>query len=106
MRMWQLFSILSVLLLILLVVAHEEVHVTINGYDGIDSYISLREFPSIVTIPEENCKTEACEIGHNLNEVVGYQLFPFFVLFLFGFLFILYYLDRVATKLEGIKNNE
>lgn len=50
------------------------------------------------TIPEtniDNCK-DACELAHNINEVVGYQLEPLIIIIGVGMLIIIFQKERDA----------
>ena len=74
---------------------HERAHVEIYKSYGIDSRVDyFSHFPDIVTIPEENCPTEDCEIQHNLNEIVSYNLNYIFFLLLLGFAGIIHVLEE------------
>jgi len=63
-------------------IMHEQVHVAIYSGYGIESHVEyLSHFPNFVTIAEEPCPTEMCEFAQNLNEIVGYPLIVFYVVF-------------------------
>jgi len=54
---------------------HEQVHVAIYSSYGVESHVEyFSHFPNFVTIAEEPCPTEMCNLAHNINEVVGYPL--------------------------------
>jgi hypothetical protein len=84
---------------ILMVAYHEEAHVQINRAYDIDSRIDwFSNFPRAVsTISNEPCPTESCKLAHNLNEVIGYTLFSFYIAI--GGLFLL--TRAVDFKIDG-----
>jgi hypothetical protein len=78
---------------------HEVAHQVFFRNAGVDSYIELRLFEGkVVTVPypDQQYKSEEAgniaRLSHNINEAIGYQLPPFFVMIafvnLFGFLYI------------------
>jgi hypothetical protein len=78
---------------------HEKAHYEIFRHAGIDSYIEFRPFElKAVTIPFEGqyyTSTEeqyVARLSHNINETIGYQLPPLFLLItvtiFFGFIYI------------------
>ena len=80
------YSVLASLILILgfigLGIMHENVHVEILRSYGVDSHIEyFSHFPDIVTIQEKPCPNEACILANNLNEVIGYPLLVFYIIF-------------------------
>jgi len=84
------FSIFFVVGLILLIYQHEAAHMEIFTKYDIDSHIEwISYFPDVATVPENNLKNcnEYCILAHNINESVGYHLFPFYILF--GMYFLL-----------------
>ena len=87
------FSLLFIMGFLLLGYMHEQVHVEIfNSYD-IDSHVEyFSNFPDFVTISEpiteEDCPNK-CQLAHNLNEIVGYPLNIFYLIFGIGLLFII-----------------
>lgn len=73
---------------------HESVHVAIYNSYGVDSKIDLiNYFPSFVTISNEACPNETCNLAHNLNEIISYPLVVFFALF-------------IVLKMDRIKEEE
>lgn len=102
--------VLSLVLLsgvIMLGVTHEQVHVEIYRHYGVDSHIEyFSHFPKFVTIPDEPCPNVQCISDQNLNEVVGYPLNVFFVVFGFFALFGLAELDLLPSKNKGLKPEE
>lgn len=61
---------------------HEQVHVEIYRSYGIESHIEyFSHFPNWVTIAEQKCPTEMCEMAHNINEIVGYPLLILYCVF-------------------------
>ena len=78
---------------ILLGVMHEQVHIEIFKSHGIDSHAEyFSHFPDFVTItdpkPGDVCNN-TCILSHDLNEAIGYQLTPLYILIGFGFLIII-----------------
>lgn len=85
-----MFAILGMLFLMVTFYFHEQAHVQIYKYDGIESRVEwFSHFPHAVTIAEERCKTESCRIGHNVNEVISYTLMPFYIMVFLGLLTII-----------------
>ncbi len=77
------------------VVLHEQVHVEIYKSYGIESKIEyFSHFPNAVTIAEDYCPTEECEIQHNLNEIISYNLDILFGIFVLGFGCIIFILEK------------
>lgn len=75
-----MFLILGILLLGFQSYAHEKVHVNI-----LDSYnIKVIEFSIFEVTPEKNCISPNCILANNLNEVVGYQIIPIYLLIFSG----------------------
>jgi hypothetical protein len=80
---------------------HEQTHVAILAQDGIKSHVEyFSHFPDLATIPEAPCKTETCLLANEMNEVVSYNLMPFFMILLFGFLGIMVYLQYLCDLKE------
>jgi len=89
------YSIIAILLISVLIasvysstVGHEQAHVTINEYFGMDSnYVVTVSFEGIsgLTTPDSNDKfyspedRRAAYMMHGINEAIGYQLTPFFI---------------------------
>ena len=69
---------------------HEQVHIAIwRGY-GIESHIEyFSYFPDLVTVSNEACPSEGCELAHSMNEVVGYPLLVFYIVFGAGLLILI-----------------
>jgi len=69
---------------------HERVHVEIYRSYGIESHIEyFSHFPDFVTVAEEGCPTESCELAHNINEAIGYPLMAFYLLISIGMLILI-----------------
>ncbi len=80
---------------------HESVHQTIFNSYGIKSEIKhFEKFGVSLTIPEKACPTEECNLAHNINEAIGYQLIPLFTLIGFGFGFIIVVLEEHFYRIE------
>lgn len=61
---------------------HEQVHVSIYRSYGIESRVDyISHFPHIVTIAEKQCPSDNCRLANNINEVVGYHLEVFYLVF-------------------------
>jgi len=67
---------------------HEMVHIEIFRSYEIESHMEwFSHFPDLVTIAEEPCPTEECNLAHNINEAITY---PIEIIFLtIGLLMIL-----------------
>ena len=77
-----LFLFFFILGILGLGIMHEEVHIAIYNSYGIESHSEyFSHFPNFVTIAEEKCPNETCELAHNINEIVGYPLLIFYVIF-------------------------
>jgi len=76
---------------VLLGFIHEQVHVEIYKSHGIDSHIEyINYLPDLVTVPEKGSScNDACQLAHNINESIGYQLMPFYILIGMGFLVLI-----------------
>ena len=96
------FVLIGFLLFFLGGVMHEKVHVAIfEGY-GIDSKIEyFRYFPDMATVGEEPCPTEECELAHNINEIVSYNLDSFYLLIYVGLTAIIFILENKGNKDEN-----
>ena len=69
------FAVIMMLGFIGIGMMHEQVHVAVYRSYGIDSHVEyFSHFPTIVTIADEGCPTEACIFTNNLNEIIGYPL--------------------------------
>ena len=89
------FGVLFILGLVGLTYLHEQVHIAIYSSYGIESHAEyFKYFPKFVTIPESNCPTEMCSALNNLNEIVGYPLMVFYVVFGLGLFFIISLLEK------------
>ena len=88
------FGLLIILGFIGMGIMHEQVHVAIyNGY-GIESEVYYLEyFPDFMTVAQEPCPTEACELAHNINEVVAYPLLIFYIVLMTAMLMIIILLE-------------
>lgn len=71
---------------------HEDVHYQIYDRDRIKSRIEISYISGGgLTFPEEECKTETCNLSNNLNEVVGYHNIALIInLWLMFFIFAVY----------------
>ena len=106
-----LFSVFFIVTFFYLTYTHEQVHVEIFRSYNINSKIDMFSyFPDAVTIPEENCPDEYCNLANNLNEAFSYPLFILFALIGFGFFLIILlkeielmrrYEENIDTKGEG-----
>jgi len=73
---------------------HEQVHVAIFEDYGISSHVEYwghgSDWATVTDepIPVGKCN-ETCMLSHNINEAIGYQLMPFFVLVGIGFLMVI-----------------
>ena len=79
-----IFLIIFLLVLLITSLAHEFVHQAIFESYNINGKVSLFYFQ-----PEENCPTEECTLANNINEVVGYNLVPLFILIGTGYYFLI-----------------
>ena len=97
------FAIIGILLFFWGGVMHEKVHQAIFKSYGIDSKIEyLKEFPDMVTIGEELCPENTnCELAHNINEAISYNLDSFYFLIYFGLLAIIFILENKGEKNEN-----
>jgi len=84
------FTIATILIFLLGCYMHERVHQEIfKGY-GIESkMIVLWAEGSFAVQPEQNCPSEGCNLAHNINDAIGYNLQMFYVLIFAGFLLML-----------------
>ena len=84
------FSCILILGLIGFGYMHEKVHIEIYKSYGIESHIEyFSHFPDFVTVAEEGCPTESCELAHNINEAIGYPLMAFYLLISIGMLILI-----------------
>lgn len=98
------FFIIGVFFFIFFAVFHEQVHVQIYRFYGIDSKVDyIKHFPNFATIPERDCNNESCFLAHSINESVGYHLGIFYILVLFGFFSIVLVLEenRIERRLKS-----
>jgi len=105
MKLWIIFAILYFVGIIHYGYLHEQVHVSIYEGDGIGSEVDYFDFPDFVTRAEEPCRTEACRISHNFNEVMGYPLLIFYVYFGLGLLFIIMLLEKKKINSREVKQD-
>lgn len=68
------YIITAIMFLIIIISIHECIHVTIYRSYGIDSKVSLADFPTIKTIPEQPCPSEACVLANNQNDILSYTI--------------------------------
>lgn len=92
MKLSTIFALIGFFLIGTFIFVHEKVHQEIFKSDGIKSRIGFKG--TIVTISEEACKTSECELAHNINEIVGYQLMPIFLLLWLGLFIIIEILEE------------
>lgn len=82
---------------------HEQVHVAIYDSYGIESNVEyFSNFPHFVTIPEEGCLSETCNLAHQINEAIFYPLMVFYGVFGLG-IFIIILLKEYAIEIEEFK---
>lgn len=75
---------------------HEQVHVAINDWYGMNSTVSyFSDFPRILTIADSRCPNDVCSLAHNITEIVGYHLLVIFCLCSVGFLFLIFILEQI-----------
>jgi len=95
------YSIVFLACYLFLGVMHEQVHVQINNFYGIDSRVEyFSHFPHFVTIAynnTENCN-DSCKLAHNINEAIGYPLLVFYIFL--GLTFLIIITMRVENKLK------
>jgi len=90
MKLSFIFGIIIIFAFLLSGYMHEQVHVAIFKDYNIESHVEyFSHFPAIVTIAEKSCPTSECELAHEINEAIGYQLDAFFIIIAFGLLFII-----------------
>ena len=95
MRVSIVFAIAGILMFLFLGYFHEQVHVAIFRSYGIESRVEyIKNFPDFTTYPKKECPTEECLLANNINEVVGYQAMPFFILLMIGFFIIIMILEE------------
>jgi hypothetical protein len=99
-----LFLIMGIVLMFYFTYSHELVHQEIFRSYGVPNKISFfEEFPyRAVTIGEgnvENCD-EYCVLSHNINESIGYQLIPVFLLLFIGLFYIIILLKKIYEELS------
>jgi len=99
MRKATLFFIIMILGFFGLGYMHERVHVEIYRNHGIESHIEyLSHFPHWITIAEKPCPTDSCKLAHDINEVVGYQLAPFYIIIGLGLLCMIVFLEDINER--------
>ena len=82
---------------------HEQVHVTIFDHYDIESEVKyLSSFPNFATVYYEPCPTEECTLAHNINEAIGYQLIPLYILMGFGLFLIIAILLFISFQLTKL----
>lgn len=81
---------------------HEQVHIQIFRYEGINATLEnpFKTFPSWQTIADKPCPTESCQLANYMNEVVEYQAMPFYFLILVGFTYIIMLIELNYLKKE------
>lgn len=91
---------------------HEEVHRAIFSDYGVHSEVYyLKYFPRMVTVPNvteaiEYCN-ESCNIQHEENEIVGYNIEGIYYIIGIGLFFIILLLEyRLDNKIDEIRRNE
>ena len=77
---------------------HEQVHAEIYKSYGIESHVEyFSHFPDLVTIAEEPCPTESCNLAHNINEAITYPLTFFYFALMIGILSIIIIIEDKKT---------
>lgn len=89
MKLSIIFAIIGILILAMLIYAHEQGHQSIYRSYGIDSKIRLRPLAA-VTIAEEPCPIPECTLAHDINDSIMYHIEMLISLLIFGFFFLLY----------------
>lgn len=105
MKLSTFFILVYFISIVTMISSHEEVHKVIYGSYGIESEINIFSFPSH-TLAEKPCpKDSNCELAHNINEAIGYQLFPILLLTGFGFWIMILILEAMyELQLEKSKH--
>ena len=92
------YVVIMVCCIILSTMGHEQVHKIIWGEYGIESNITYFDgvIPKAVTTAVNNdtylCN-DYCELGHNINESIAYNLDPYFLMIGIGLGFIILILE-------------
>ena len=96
MRLTIIFAIIGALLFAFGGYMHEQAHVQILKTYGIDSKIELfKYFPDFVTIPEEPCPNDECNLANHINEIVSYNLDYIYILLFTRLLIIIIILENI-----------
>ncbi len=82
-----MFLILAGLLFGVGMFFHELAHVGIYNSYGIDSEVKLA-FPSVMTVPYEECPTDGCVTANNINDAIAYGLSVIHILIMAFALFL------------------
>jgi len=76
-------------------VMHEQAHVSIYEYYGVDTEVQyFKNFPHFVTIAEEPCPNDFCRILNSENDLIQYNLNSILLLLTTGFTFLIYMLEK------------
>jgi len=108
MKLSTIFILLALLGFLGMAYMHEQTHVQIFASYGIESRIDLiGHFPDFVTIPEENCPSEICELAHNNSDSLMYPLGIVYFVGVIGFYILLAFLEMLIDlqilKLKKVK---
>lgn len=83
------FVVIFIIGFITLIYMHETAHQEIYRYYGVDAEIDMLRGFDAVTEADEPCPTNQCDLAHNINEIVGYHLEVFYLVFGVGFMVII-----------------
>ncbi len=81
---------------------HEEVHKQIYKSYGIESKIGI-DFPDLIITPEKNCEQNTCELAHDINEIVTYNLEMFYLMIFSGIMIGI--MSMELKNVIGIEND-
>ena len=86
---------------------HEQSHIEIYRSYGIDAHAEYwTHFPDFVTVADEPCPTDECQLAHNITEVVGYHLTAFYFAISLGLFIIIILLQmNLDIKLWMLEND-
>ena|SRR3990167_6310847 len=88
------FAAVGIIGLFFLGYMHEVVHVEIFKTYNISARMDfIHYFPDFATIPEKRCPTDNCNLANDINEVIGYPLLAFYLLFFVAFYLIILMLE-------------
>jgi len=99
------FVLIFILIFVGFIATHEKVHQIIFADYGINSRVLING-TDMLTHPDKPCPTDTCNLAHEINESIGYQVLPMLILVGVGLFIIILMLEQIKDLTEEKDENK